>query len=183
MGRPCVERRPPRTFRHSHSAANMISYEAATLVALVTGPVVAVVITLWHQQRSEKRAAKARLFQALMANRKILPPPFEYVGAVNLIDVVFADEPGVVGLWHEVYDILCIKPVIPAEQLVHKNLELLSAMAASLGYSSLKQTDIDKFYFPEMHNTQAALSRDLQTELLRVLKASKQFGEGGAAED
>jgi hypothetical protein len=154
--------------------AQMTIYESATLVALVLGPVSAVIITLWHQERSQKRAAQERLFLTLMAHRRAFPPPLEWANSLNLIDVVFSDRPKVVALWHELYDILFRVPLVE-EQRVHKNLELLSAMAKSLGYN-LAQVDIDKFYSPQVHGNQQALNDQLQTELLRVLKASDSFG-------
>jgi hypothetical protein len=45
-------------------------------------------------------------------------------------------------------------------------------MATVLGYRRLRQTDIDRFYAPQAHGTQAALTQELQTEFLRVLKAT-----------
>lgn len=44
-----------------------------TIFALAFGPIAAVVITLWHQHRAEKRGAKLRLFVNLMAHRKSFP--------------------------------------------------------------------------------------------------------------
>jgi len=46
-------------------------------------------------------------------------------------------------------------------------------MAVALGYRRLSQTDIDRFYSPQVHATQGQLNQELQTELLRVLKATQ----------
>jgi hypothetical protein len=43
--------------------------DIVTIIALIVGPVIAVIITLWSQKRSEKRLAKRQLFVTLMANR------------------------------------------------------------------------------------------------------------------
>ena len=51
-------------------------------------------------------------------------------------------------------------------------------MAKALGYKDLQQTDIDKFYVPEQHSQNAQRVFEVQTEFLRVLKASKNMGEG-----
>jgi hypothetical protein len=143
-----------------------------TVAALVIGPVSAVIITLWYQQRTEKQAAKQRLFAALMSQRKSNPPNFEYVNALNLIDVVFQDDHAVVEKWRELYDELNHQP--PAQvnwtRVGHLKIDLLSNMATSLGYRRLRQTDIDRFYQPQAHAAQGALSQELQTEFLRVLK-------------
>lgn len=146
-----------------------MSYEIATLIALVLGPVTAVLITLWHQDRAAKRGAKERLFISLMAHRKSIPPNYEWVNSLNLIDVVYADHPKVVSLWHELYDILVQIP-LNEQRRVHKFLELVSAIASVLGYKNLTQTDIDKFYSPEAHGLILGTQWGVQTELLRVLK-------------
>ena len=140
------------------------------LVAIITGPVSAVLITLWWQRWKEKREAKLRLFTTLMAHRRAFPPTFEWVTALNLIDVVFAAHPRVVALWHEVYQLLH-NPTQTQEQ-GHKYLELLSEMGTVLGYRRLQQTDIDRYYSPQIYMDQLVAQTEMQAELLRVLKNS-----------
>ena len=78
--------------------------DIVTIAALFFGPVVAVWITLWSQRRLAKQSAKRQLFLTLMANRKRWPPTIDWVNALNLIDVVFADDDDVVSAWHSLYD-------------------------------------------------------------------------------
>jgi uncharacterized protein DUF6680 len=145
-----------------------------TLVALFLGPTSAVIITLWYQKRSEKRSTQGRLFAILMGHRQSNPPPTEWVTGLNLIDVVFEDHRAVVNKWHELYQTLNHPPEqINMRQVGHLRIELLSEMAVALGYHRLSQTDIDRFYAPQVFATQGALSQELQTELLRVLKATQ----------
>jgi hypothetical protein len=148
----------------------MTVVEGVTIFALIAGPVIAVGITLWHQRRTEKRAAKDRLFLTLMAYRKSGPTP-DWINALNLIDVVFGDRPKVVSKWHTGYDVLNERP-FNIQKFNHLYIELLSLMATSLGYKSLQQTDIDKFYTPQAIGDQAALNAEVQKEWLRVLKAT-----------
>jgi hypothetical protein len=101
-----------------------------------------------------------------------MPTTYDLAQAVNLIDVIYAKHPKVVHLWHELYDILYTKPFDETKR-THKYLELLSEMAKTLGYKSLSQTDMDKFYIPEVHLQWGQLSGELQMEFLRVLKATK----------
>ena len=138
------------------------------IIAIVVGPIVAVAITLWWQDRKEKRDAKLRLFATLMAHRKSFPPSHEWVASLNVIDVVFADHPQVVALWHELYQIYHNPTATEAQN--HKYLELLSQMATVIGFKNLQQTDIDKFYSPQIHKDQYVASTETQAELLRVLK-------------
>lgn len=150
-----------------------IIMDAVNIAAIVIGPVVAVVITLWWQERKEKRDAKMKLFVTLMAHRKSDPPPYEWVSALNLIDVVFEDCPRVVELWHSFYDLLQAPARTPAQD--HKHLELLSEMARILGYDKIQQVDIDKFYSPPAHREQLAANAESQAELLRVLRNTSRF--------
>ncbi len=143
------------------------------IIAIIIGPIVAVCITLWWQQRKEKREAKLRLFTTLMAHRRAFPPTPEWVAALNLIDVIFADQTRVVALWHEVFQLLH-NPSMTQEQ-GHKYLEMLSAMATSLGFRQLQQVDIDKYYSPQVHQDQLVAQAEMQAEFLRVLKNTSQL--------
>jgi hypothetical protein len=145
--------------------------DIVTIIALIVGPVAAVCITLWYQRRTEKRATKERLFMSLMAHRKSMPPTPDWANALNLIDVVYADSPTIVRQWHSLYDVLTQAPM-NMQRFNHLYIELLSLMATSLGYRSIQQTDIDKFYAPQALGDQVVMNAEIQKELLRVLKAT-----------
>ena len=140
-----------------------------TALAIVLGPLAGVMFTLWFQRRKETQDAKHRLFSTLMAHRRTRPPTYDWVTALNLIDVVFANDRTVVGLWHSYYDLLCQNPV-NWHLADAKYLDMMAAMGKGLGYTDLSQTDISKFYSPQAHCDQHQLATDTQAELLRVLK-------------
>jgi hypothetical protein len=148
--------------------------QTMNIIAVVLGPIIAVVITLWYQNRKEKRDAKLRLFLTLMAHRKSNPPNYDLVNGLNLIDVVFASHPTVLQLWHQYYDLLGTKPP-NYEAWEHKYTDMLSEIAQVLGYKKLKQTDIEKFYTPVAHGNQLELQTKTQQELLRVLENTAAF--------
>ena len=152
--------------------------QTMNIIAVVSGPILAVLITLWYQtrkeKRKEKREAKSRLFINLMAHRKSMPPTFDRVNSLNLIDVVYADHPKVLQLWHEYYDLLHTEPA-NYQLWEHKHIEMLSEMAQVAGYKKLKQIDIEKFYTPVAHGTQAELNEKTQREFLRVLENTASF--------
>ena len=157
-----------------------MTLELINTIGLFTSPVIAVVVTLVWQSFKEKRERnkqrKDHLFLTLMAHRRSQPPRQEWVDASNLIDVVFADTPSVLRLWHEYYDLLgSANYREESSKRVHKHLELLSAMAVDLGYRSLSQTDIDKYYSPIAHGNENDLNWRLRTELLRVLSGAQQL--------
>lgn len=147
------------------------------VIAIVFGPVSAIIISLWYQNRKQKLDTKERLFITLMAHRKALPPPQDLVNALNLINVVFSDCPRVVAQWHEYLDLLNQIQNWEENQKKreHKYLELLSEMARSLGYRAIQQTDIDKFYTPRGIAEQYEATTKLQQEMLRVFQNTARF--------
>lgn len=143
------------------------------VLSTLFSPIIAVSVTLWWQDRKEKRDAKHKLFLSLMAHRKSIPLSPEWVNGLNTIDVVFADTPQVIDLWHKYYESLINPPVNENYQTRwHIMLSMLTAMARALGHKNLEQTDIDKFYFPQGHSDQLEINYQCQTEWLRVLKAT-----------
>ena len=52
-------------------------------------------------------------------------------------------------------------------------LNCLSEIAIALGYRRLKQTDIDRYYAPQVLSDQATMQGDIQKEFLQVLRDTK----------
>ncbi|WP_218081247.1 DUF6680 family protein [Anthocerotibacter panamensis] len=138
------------------------------VVAVLVGPIIAVAITLWTQDRQEKSKAKRDLFLLLMGERQHLVISYQVARALNTIDVVFSGCAPVLQAWHKYYELLS-QP--PSQLRVHTWLELLTAMASELGYS-IRQTDLDKFYLPQGHADDLDFQREVGREWLRVLKAT-----------
>jgi hypothetical protein len=153
-----------------------VSIQVINILAILLSPVIAVGITLWWQRRKETSDRKHNLFMTMMAQRKSIPPSYDLVKAINLIEVVFADSPDVLKLWHEYFDLLVSsKTEVEIQQRERKYLDLLHAMAKALDYEKIKQTDIDRFYFPVAHGDQAQITAKMQQELLRVLENTERF--------
>jgi hypothetical protein len=141
--------------------------QTMNIIAVIIGPIIAVIITLWYQTRKEKIYLKHRSFVLLMAHRKSIPPNYAMVEVLNTLDVVFANNRKVVDLWHKYYSLLS-QP--PSQEREHTWLELLTAIANDLHYPTMKQTDLDKFYIPQVHADQFIITAKVQQELLRVLE-------------
>lgn len=60
----------------------------AVVAATFVGPVVAVIITLWYQERSLMKRSRHELFVSMMRSRRHPTNP-EFVGALNLVPVHF----------------------------------------------------------------------------------------------
>jgi hypothetical protein len=145
------------------------------LIATVASPFLAAgltaLLTLIWQDRHEKRAAKLRVFTALMASRKNinnLQTAQEWAKALNVIDVVFADSPEVLKHWHDLYLMLQQENAPPGQG--HQMIELYSAMARDLGFKKISQTVIDQGHYPRAISDPVAKASEVQAEFLRVLK-------------
>lgn len=151
--------------------------QTMNIIAVIVGPIIAVIITLAYQRYKEKQDIKHRVFLTLMGHRKSIPISFALVEALNTLDVIFHANNKVIRLWHEYYESLCqtAPDSRTLENQKHKYLELLSAIAEDLGYKNLKQTDIDKFYIPQGHIDQMEIQGKTQQEFLRVLQNTAAF--------
>jgi hypothetical protein len=126
--------------------------------------------------KSIREARDKTLFvQHAMAHRKANPPTIDWCNALNLIDVAFASHPEVLRKWHEFYGVLHTPSQINTQAHQHTYLNMLSEMANVLGYRKLQQTDIDKFYTPQIYATQAAANAELQTQMMEFLKNLNQL--------
>jgi len=143
-----------------------------TALAIFLGPLAGVIFTFWFQSRKDRSAEKHKLFISLMGERKGIAISREMAKSLNTIDVVFSDNATVVGLWHKYYALLS-QP--PGQERDHTWLELLTAMAADLRYSNLKQTDLDKFYIPQGHVDDAEFQRKVAQQWSRVLENTEHF--------
>ena len=124
-------------------------WDAATLtiVAIVVGPISAVLITLWRDNRRAKLQRQWDIFRNLMRHRKT-PLHVEFVGSLNLIEVEFADDEQVIENWKKLLVLFEKLATIPEEQFAEVSQEifeaqtrLLDAIAKNLGLQ-IEQLDI-----------------------------------------
>lgn len=107
---------------------------AVSAIVSIVSASIAVVIGHVLQMRSERRKDKLAIFKTLMFNR--WGWSVESVRALNIIDIVFADDKSVRQRWKEYYDLLCIQAPneMQLKQIQTAQDKLLEAMANSLGY-------------------------------------------------
>ena len=149
--------------------------EILTLAAIFLSPIAAVGITLWYNYQKDKKQQKTDLFLTLLATRKTYPTPPKFVDGLNTIDVVFHGDKDVISAWKELFSSYHTEP-FQIQIADRKLLDLLDAMAKSLGYKNIKQTDFDSFYEPRLFGNQRTFQETVNQELLRVLKNSESFG-------
>ncbi|WP_143103459.1 DUF6680 family protein [Albimonas pacifica] len=97
------------------------SMAAATLIAVLVGPVLAVLVTRLIDQRREVRARRMDVFRTLMRTRK-LPVHFDHVGALNLVEVEFADKKQVISAWKDYLKSLSERLASNASEEEHEGL-------------------------------------------------------------
>lgn len=115
--------------------------------ALVSG-LIATIITLWWQKRTETYNRKMKVFETLMIYR--IPGVLHFkenVHTLNSIDVVFYDDENVRRAYKDFLN-ETDKPKEMNPNIQDKHLRLLEEMAKSLGLKKLCWEDIKHPYFP-----------------------------------
>lgn len=112
--------------------------EIINIVALILVPILAVVVGQKLQERAQKRNDKMQIFKILMTSR-IFGWTNESVQAMNLIDVVFADDKAVRKQWKTCFDRMCVENPTDTDlsKIKVEREKLLEAMAKSLGYKDI----------------------------------------------
>ena len=106
-------------------------------IAVIAIPVVAVLVGQKLQDRAEKRKDKMQIFKTLMTSRIYGWTP-DSVHALNIIDIVFADDKEVRSAWKDLNDKYRVDN--PDEQHLKKieqaQYKLIEAIANKLGYKN-----------------------------------------------
>jgi hypothetical protein len=144
---------------------------AAIVVATFAGPIIAVLITRYIDDRRHRRERKMEVFRALMRNRRNALAP-EYVGALNMIELEFAGSAPVLRAFKTLFDHYQVNPQ-PAdwgERLRSLTARLLYVMAKDLGYD-MEQLDVmEGGYTPSAYG---AIENDQKAVLAAMAKVAR----------
>lgn len=129
----------------------MNTLDIISILAIIAAPVVAVIIGQKLQNRAKKRQDKMEIFKTLMTSRIHGWTP-ESVFALNVIDIVFADDKNVRNQWKTYHDKLCVSD--PTQEDLKKiqteQYKLLETIAVSLGYKDkITWETIQNPYIPD----------------------------------
>lgn len=149
----------------------MDKMDVINVIAIVVIPIVAVLIGQWLQNRSEKRKDKMHIFKVLMTSRIYGWTP-ESVNALNIIDIVFADDKGVRKAWKDLNDKYQVSN--PDQQHLKKienaQYKLLEEIANALGYKDkITWETIQNPYFPIGMATQIEAQKTMQQTYYNAL--------------
>lgn len=146
--------------------------QVTAIISVLFSPVIAVLVTLWYQNRKEKRLAKLNLFLTLFAYRGLTTNP-NRLTSLNSIEVVFHRHHKVILAWHKLFESLHQRDLVNVDvtwRILH--LDLLSEMAQTLGYQKIKVIDMEKYYSPQVVADQEMEDREMRRQLLEYLKTN-----------
>ena len=153
--------------------------EIINIIAIVVAPIIAVWVGQLLQTKSERRKDKLQIFKTLMTAR-IYGWTVDSVHALNIIDVVFADDKAVRAAWADLNDKYHVSA--PDQQHLEKvkraQDKLLETMAKSLGYKDkITWETIQNPYIPDTMARQIEAQRNQQQQYSELLsKANEMFG-------
>lgn len=149
----------------------METRDILNLIAIIVIPILAVLIAQWLQTRSEKRKDKMLIFKTLMTAR-IYGWTVDSVHALNVIDIVFANDKKVRAAWKDLNDKYHVSN--PDETQLKKieqaQYKLLEAISNSLGYKDkITWETIQNPYIPDGLRLQMEAQKQSQQAYLNVL--------------
>ena len=149
------------------------------ILAVLSGPIIAVQLTRYLDTQKEIRERKLNIFKNLMATRAYTVT-WQHVEALNRIDLEFnaKNEKAVFEAWKAYLDLLN-DASIPSDQWGTKRVELLvellHRMALVLNYDFDKTHIKNSTYSPRAHGESDIEQTALRKMLLEVLEGKRQI--------
>ena len=147
------------------------------LIAIIVIPVVAVLIGQMLQDRAEKRKDKMQIFKTLMTAR-IYGWTVDSVHALNIIDIVFADDKKVREAWKDLNDKYHVTnpDASHLKKIEQAQFRLLEAISNALGYKDkITWETIQNPYIPDGLRAQMEVQKQSQQAYLDVLSGVSQM--------
>lgn len=146
--------------------------DVINILALIIAPIIAVLIGYNLQNSSKKRDDKMKIFKILMTARAFQLTN-DMIYALNVLEIVFADDALVIKCWKEFYDKLCIEN--PTETDLNKirnaQYKLLEAISNTLGYKkTVTWETIQNPYIPKGLTEQSEQQRKQSAMIMNTLE-------------
>ncbi|MCF4099853.1 DUF6680 family protein [Maritalea mediterranea] len=160
----------------------MTPEQIITTIAIIVGPIAAVVISRWLDEVRDNRKRQIEVFRDLMRTRtaKISPT---HVNALNLVEIEFYNNRRVLEIWRKYMKILHTEPFNQSD--VDKTfVKLLQSIANAVKMRNLDITDLlDPNYYPRGWNDEENLNFEIRLATLKMLRGettiSVQMSENG----
>ena len=158
----------------------MTIFEALSVIGLILGPVSAVLITLWSQQRTDRKGRCLSLARNLLISQVDHADP-SWSSNIRQIPVEFRGFPAVMDAWRSYIEAVNFRPS-PENQLAHEakflgsKLDLLFHVAAAVDLG-LSESDIrNSSYVAQAVTDRQKLSQDSDMALVRIAVALEKNG-------
>lgn len=164
---------------------NISVIDIINVIAIAISPAIAVYIGRRLENKAEQRRDKVEIFKTLMTARvtwKHYGWQYESIRALNIIDVVFADDKNVRQTWKELYSKCCNSNIseIEIKEIEKLVCKLIENIAISLGYKDkITWETIQNPYMPgsvkqqlDNQNTCQQLSPLILSEMYNVMNKS-----------
>lgn len=150
--------------------------DVINIVAILTAPIIALIVGQYLQEKSKKRADKMEVFKTLMSSR-VYGWTTQSVYALNTIDIVFSDDKKVRNQWKIYYDKLYVENPTETElaKIKTEQYKLIEEIASSLGYKDkITWETIQNPYIPNgliNSMTQQQSFQNNQAEVMELMKS------------
>jgi hypothetical protein len=158
-------------------------FNVLTLIAIVIGPIIAVVVTRVLDDKRMKDARRMDVFRTLMRTRRVTLSP-DHVGALNLVEIEFRNDGHVIKAWAEYFRDLGERwpsglQVAEQQDLERKReaklTKLLHAMANALKFNIEQMEIFEGGYAPQGWLDDEQAQRLIRFHLIEILSGRRAF--------
>lgn len=157
------------------ASAQWSGQDVVVLIAILVGPILAVLVQLWRETWSSKRRMKMGVFLEILAHHNGVDPPMSYYNSINHIPVAFHGVNNVLEAWRSMIEASMANP-FDSEAFSRRKLALCNTMAQHLGFGNITMEDIRRFYQPQSFLDTAHENALVRQEFIRVYAASEHLG-------
>lgn len=142
-------------------------FEIITLIALIVGPVIAVIIARNMDARRAKRERRMDIFRTLMRTRRIQLNP-EHVGALNLVEIEFKDQAAVITEWKNYFKHLGVEHPRRTEEQLKDEMTQEEKQQRTIKYDERIAKEREKLLAKLLHTIAKVL--DFKVEQLEIFE-------------
>lgn len=150
----------------------------ATIVAILIGPIAAVMVTRYIDEKRAEQQRRMDVFRTLMRTRRLALSP-DHVGALNLVEIEFHGEKDVLSAWREYLTHLARPLSVHEAQQVALTRErdrlltkLLHAISRTLKFHIEQLEIFEGGYTPQVWADDELQLRALRYFMLEVLRGN-----------
>jgi hypothetical protein len=151
-----------------------------TIIALIFGPVLAVIVSDRRSKKEEVARRKMHVFRTLMATRTT-NLYYNHIEALNLVEIEYFEDKDVMDYWRQYRNHLDNKEYSDRDypawngERQNKLNDMLYKMSLALGYSFDKSHIEKGVYYPVGYSEIESQQREIRSLLLELLSGKRQL--------